>query len=443
MAAEKIPIQKMEGRKSEFAAKKKLVGELTKLVEELQLMLDKNSSAINFKEMKVHADSDSVGITVDKTIAHRGNHQLEVTQLAQKSSAMSSGFEDPEKSYIGVGYIQYDLPDGETKDLYIDSENSSLKGIAKLINDDEGNGMSANVVNDGSGTDTPWRLILALDETGDDKIADFPYFYFVDGEDDLYIEFEREAQDAKIKLDGFEVEIPKNSTSDLIPGLTIDLKKARPGEEFTVGVTEDSEAVEKKVVGFIDSVNSVFQFISNQNKLDEHSNTRETLGGDITLQTIESRLRSSIMAPVMTTKGTRRLSELGIMFTRKGILATDQNKFNSAIKRDFSIATEVFTGAFLPDGSHSDGIINRLRSFTNSVLRFPSGILRNSAKSLKAKMSSMDKRIADRQRIIDQKEKMMKDKFARLEGTINKIKGSGAGLAAMGAASSNPVQQLG
>ena len=37
----------------------------------------------------------------------------------------------------------------------------------------------------------------------------------------------------------------------------------------------------------------------------------------------------------------------------------------------------------------------------------------------------------------------LKDKFARLEGTIAKIKGQGAGIAGLGAAAPNPVQQLG
>ena len=114
---------------------------------------------------------------------------------------------------------------------------------------------------------------------------------FVDGWDDLYIEKERKAQDAKVKLDGFEVELPDNKTSELIPGLTIDLKKAAPGEEFPIIITEDTEAVTAKIRDIIDKINAVFKFIIDQNTLDANSDTSQTLGGDIVLQTLESRLK--------------------------------------------------------------------------------------------------------------------------------------------------------
>jgi flagellar hook-associated protein 2 len=46
--------------------------------------------------------------------------------------------------------------------------------------------MSATVVNDGTGSDTPWKLLLSLKETGEGQKAEFPYLYFVDGEDDFF-----------------------------------------------------------------------------------------------------------------------------------------------------------------------------------------------------------------------------------------------------------------
>src|SRR5690606_163143 len=113
-------------------------------------------------------------------------------------------------------------------------EHSSLAGIAKLINGDTDNGMHANVVNSGDGTDEPWKLIISLEETGDGQKANFPNLYMVDGEVDIFFEGERAAQDAKVKLDGFEIELPSNTSTELIPGVTIDLKKAKPGEEVTI-----------------------------------------------------------------------------------------------------------------------------------------------------------------------------------------------------------------
>lgn len=52
----------------------------------------------------------------------------------------------------------------------------------KLINEDTDNGMTANVVNSEDGSDEPWKLLIALSDTGDGNKAMFPNLYLVDGE---------------------------------------------------------------------------------------------------------------------------------------------------------------------------------------------------------------------------------------------------------------------
>ena len=45
----------------------------------------------------------------------------------------------------------------------------------------------------------------------------------------------QDAQDAIVRLDGVEVTRATNSFSDLIPGVQIDLKSAKPGTIVSVG----------------------------------------------------------------------------------------------------------------------------------------------------------------------------------------------------------------
>jgi flagellar hook-associated protein 2 len=441
--AEKIPLKKMEQRKGKIQNKKKLVGELTKLMNDLKSNILTNGNARSLRELKVDTNSDVVDVSVDKNIANPANYQFEVVNLAQKSSAMSSGFSDRAESYTGVGYIQYFTKDGDSKDLYVDSDNASLDGIAKLINKDSDNGMNATVVNDGSDSDTPWRLLISLAETGDGKRAEFPYFYFVDGEEDLYLEQERPAKDAVIKVDGFEIEVPQNNVKDVIPGVSIDLKKATPGEEFSIKIGEDKAAVTGKITDFVGSVNSVLGFIKQQNALDENTDTSQTLGGDILLQTIEGRIRSIVFQDVETSQGYKRVGDLGISFQRDGMLKVDQKKFDKVLSRDYGSVSEILTGFFKPDGLKTKGFIDNLSEFVNSAIRFPNGILTNRSKGLDSKVDQIDRRIDQRQRMISEKEKNLKNKFARLEGTISRIQSQGAGISALGASPVNAVTQLG
>ena len=442
IAAEKIPIEKMEGRKSKFVDKQVLVGQLMDLVKNVGKNLATNANARSLRELKYETRTDLIDVILDKNIANPGTYSLEVSQMAQKSTAMSSGFEDKDESYIGVGFIQYTLPNGENKEIYIDSDNSSLSGIAKLINSDTENGMSAKVVNDGRGTDEPWRIIISIDGTGAEKTADFPYFYFIDGDQDFYLEEQRPAQNAIIKLDGFEIEIPTNTTTDLIPGATLDLKKAAPGEEFQLVITEDSQAVTEKVKELVASLNDVLSFIKQQNTLDANTDTTRTLGGDITLQSLESRFRTAIFKDIGTTYGPKRFGDLGVEFQRDGSVKLDDQKFEHLLSQNYDLVSQVLRGRFTEDGEKEYGFMDYLTETTDRTLRRPDGLLQSRKNSLQSSIDQIDRRIVNKQRMINQKEKNLKMKFARLEGTISRIQRSGAGLASLGASSANPVQQL-
>lgn len=442
IAAEKIPLEKMNTRKGKIENKKNLLGDLTKRVEDLRGDIFKSKSARSFRELAVNISGDGIDASVDKNLAEPGTYQIEVLQLAQKSSAISNGVEDKDKTYLGVGYLQYELPNGETKEVYIDQENSSLSGIAKLINKDSENGMHATVVNSGDGSDTPWKLIITLEETGDDNKALFPDLYLVDGMEDIWFEANRDAQDAKIKLDGFEIEIPSNRTTDLIPGVTLDLKKAKEGEEITLEITEDTGKIAAKVGELVDKINNVIAFIKEQNALDETVDTSQTLGGDITLQTIESRIRNAIFSTIQTDWGPRRIGDLGLTFQRDGKLALDTEKMKTALDKNYTEVAQIISGKYTKEDGKIKGFVDNLEMVVNGALRRPGGTLTSRKDGLDSQIRQIDRRIESKQRQIGQKEKMLKQKFARLEETITRIKAQGNGLAGLGGAG-NPVTQLG
>jgi flagellar hook-associated protein 2 len=440
--AEKIPIDKMESRKGKIENKKKLLSELTTSVENMRGEIFKSRGFRSFRELKVDAESDAVKVTLDKNLANTGTWQLEVVQLAQKSSIFSNGVEDKDNTYLGVGYISYELPNGEEREVYVSAEDSSLTGIAKLINNDSENGMRANVVNDGKDKDKPWRLVISLENSGDLNKAQWPYFYMVDGVEDLYIDEKRDGRDAKIKVDGFEVEVPENKLKELIPGAIIDLKKAKPGEEFSIQITEDTQKITEKMTSIVDRINDVLKFIKMQNAMDEKTDSSQTLGGDASLRTLESKIRNTVFQPIQTSKGPRRIGELGITFGKDGLLAFDTTKFEKAVSEDYKSAAEVVVGIYSREGGKTNGFIDNVYDLTGTTLEKPYGLLTNKKSGLQSGIDQIDRQIDTKKRMIEQKERVLKDKFARLEETMSRIKGQGAGLAGLGAQQPG-VQQLG
>lgn len=428
--AEKMPIKQMEARKGKIENKKNLIGQLTTLVENMRGEILKNKSERSLRELAINTgDSKNIAVTADKNVALPGKHNLEVVSLAQKASAISNGVEDKDKTYIGVGYIKAVMPNGEEKEIYVDEAHASLTGIAKLINGDPDLGMQANVVNDGKDSDEPWRLMVSLNETGDKNGAEFPYLYLVDGEVDLYFDEERPAKDAKIKLDGFELEVPSNKVTDLLPGVTIDLKKAKPGEEINLEITEDVAKIGGKFQSLIDNMNNVLKFIKEQNTLDDKSDTSSTLGGDLTLTTIEGKIRTAVFTSIQTDSGPMRMGDLGVTFQRDGLLKFDQAKFEAALSKDYKAVSQTLTGKYDPAVGKTMGFMDLLDDTAKNLTSPPNGILPSRKSGLTNNIGQIDRQIQTRERMIARKEEVLKAKFARLEETISRIKGQGAGLA--------------
>lgn len=430
----------MEARKSKFTDKQGLVKQLTTLVENMRGEILKNKGERSLRELAVNLGGHKhIAVTADKNVALPGKHSLEVLELAQKASAMTNGVEDKDNTYVGVGYIRAEMSNGETKEIYIDEEHATLTGIAKLINGNPELKMQAVVVNDGKDADYPFRLMVSLEGTGDENSAHFPYLYLVDGEVDLEFEGERQARDAKIKLDGFEMEVPSNHITDLIPGVTIDLKKAKPGEEVQIEITEDLKKIGGKVTSLIDNINAVLKFIKEQNTLSEKSDTSRTLGGDSLLTSIEGRLRSTIFMSFQTDAGPMRIGDLGITFQRDGLLKFDEAKFEAAMSKDYKSVAQALVGKYDAETGKSNGFIDKLEETSKVLLSPPGGALPNRKGGLQSQIDQIDRQIANRQRMIARKEEVLKAKFARLEETISRIKGSGAGLAGF-AQAAGPAQ---
>ena len=441
MKAERISVDQMQERKGKINEKKGLVVKLEDLVKQLRETLIQNANERSLLEFKVDTDNELIDVSVDKNAVAPGSYRFEVVRLAQRSSAISSGFADKDDSYIGVGFIKYSTLDGGEKELYIDSDNASLSGVARLINAQD-IGMKATVINDGSGSDTPYRLIMSLTGSGEGSNAKFPHFYFVDGEDDFYLEKEREAQNAIIKLDGFDVEMPTNKISTLIAGATIDLKKAKPGEEININIVQDTEAIAGKISSLVDNINGILSFIKEQNNLDADSDTSRTLGGDSLLQTLESRIRNRIFQGIKTDYGSFRAGDLGIRFSRNGVLEFNKDTLLSRMNENFHNVIQIFTGRVV-NGKNVPGLIQHLGTFASGALQSPNGIISSRKNGFQSNIERIDRRIEQRERTLAKKEQVLKNKFARLESTIARLRGQGAGVAVLGNPAQNPVQQLG
>jgi flagellar hook-associated protein 2 len=425
MEAERIPVKNMEKQKGKQESRLKLVNELETKLNGITGSIRELASTHGFTDMKLNSgDVNVVGGTVDPNKATNGNWNIEVVELAQKAAAITNGFPDKDKTQIGVGYLRFDTQDGH-KEIYINGSNNTLEKVANTVNS-SGLGVKATVLNDRSDPDSPYKLMITGDSVGGDHAISYPTLYFLDGDQDIYFDTEREAKNGRVKVDGFEFEVSDNTVKDVIPGVTLELKQANPGRAVNVSVKEDREIVTGKIKSFVDGVNGVLTFVQQQNALNKDSDTTSTLGGDSLLRSVENRIRGLIQNPQMGFGNVNRIAQLGIIFNRNGALEWDEKKFNDTLARDPGSVQRFLAG----DGFNT-GFIPTLKREVGTMLNSAFGPVAIRKKALADRIAQMNDQIANKQRQLEKKEVQLRDKFARLEETMSRMKGQMSQVGAM------------
>lgn len=260
--------------------------------------------------------------------------QVEVRQLAQAQTSVSqydaallSGT-DP----VGQGVLTISVGGGAGVDVTIDATNNNLNGLAKAINDKNA-GVTASVVTDANGA----RLVVK-GKTGQANA----FTLTVPGGTTSGLErfataamaTPLGAQDALVKLDGVEVSRPTNSFSDVIAGVQMDLKAAKPGTLVSVGVTRPTAAINQGVQDFVSAYNELMTMIAQQTKAGTGADAG-ALRGDVGVRELQhhlSQLPTQILSSVGD--GPHTLAEIGVRTNRDGTLGVDTSKLAAMLASD-------------------------------------------------------------------------------------------------------------
>lgn len=441
--AERQPVKQIEARKAKEDAKIKLFADFKSKFTGFDKTLQEFSNFRNFRELKADlGDGENfAAVTIDKNRAEPGNYNIEIDSLAQRSSIISNGFKDPKDKVLGTGYVTVAKDDGTTTELYVNSDDSSLEGVAKLINKDRESPIQASVVQDISDSEQ-WKLIVTSKKDGLAGKVTFPEFYFMGGEHDFYIDDNHDFEGAQIKIDGFPITAESNEIKDFVTGVNLHLKQSRPDKPISLTITEDHAKVTGKVKGMVDQLNGILEFINKQNQVDEKSDTSAGFTGDSSLSSIEYRLRNLLHEgfPGNDWHGSdvRYIftNQLGIEFEKDGKLSFKEDRFNKTLETDFSGVSEAITGEF--------GLANQLRDVIAGYTRPNTGVLAIRETSMRNNIKRMDADIAEKERRIEQKQEALTEKFSRLQGSLSAMQQQQQSLSASmgGGGGGNLVQQL-
>lgn len=402
---EKLPITKIEGQKtganrqitlvSDFATKMRGLETAAKALETPSQVRSVKASSSNEDRVKVTATG----------AAQLGNFDIGVTRLARAQTNQSQTFATDEPGVLGGGSLDLTVgEEGETFTIEFDAEDS-LSSVARRINDANA-GVRASVLNDG----TSFRMLISSEETGAANtiaFGDMGGVFGFDAEGSQLVE----ARDAQFTVAGVPVTRSSNTLTDVIEGVTFELKTETPvGEPATaVTVSRDPDGLADKVKAFVDAINNVQTFVNGQlgNKSADPS---ESLRNDSMLQGFQRRfggLLSSAHGPDQSSLGL-----YGIKLDRDGSLSLDRAKLDKAIAASPDGLARMFAG------TNKNGLVASMTSLTGEYTRSGDGILATKQTALRSRISGWDGQIERIELKASSLEERLRKQFTSTDQTI-------------------------
>lgn len=344
---EKMRITSLETWKASWTDKMAAFQELNTSMLSLKTSLEGMDTMGEFLTKSVTSANSGVLTATAGANAEEANHTIEVNKLAQnKVMATASGYatdtEDINVSNAAVNFTY--VYQGTSHSVSIPAT-CSLKDLRDIINVDGTNpGVRASIVNDG----TNYYLQFRGMDTGADNTLTIASNSGLANFGSADFSTVQVNQDAEVRLDGWPtaswITRSSNTITDLVDGLTINLKEADPGFPVSLDVSTDLEAVKENVRTFVNQMNVVRKNIQTLTKYDDVEKQGSLLTGNYGVQMIDSNLKNAV-----ATKGLgfdysldaySALSQLGISTdaqegsVTQGLLLLDEEALDEALAND-------------------------------------------------------------------------------------------------------------
>lgn len=321
---------KREGVLNRQAAFQNLEAQLVSFRSSSSTLARSRNNVFEAKTVTV-SDADALVATASSDAAP-GVYQITVDSFAKAHQVASQGFAS-ETTEITHGTFTLQQGDRPAVEITIDDSNDTVQGLVDAINL-SGSDVQAALIQDGS-SENSFRLLLTSPETGQDNAITLTNSLAPAAGDAVRPTFDfdtpvQEATNAAVRLgSGAGAIVIENSTNQLdnvIGGVSLDLLQADPDKVLTIRIQQDTEGAVEAVQNFVDSYNSMTEFINEQTRFVSETEEAGLLLGNRSVIQIQNQLQAEIQQIIPgLDSNINRLSTIGIGFTDRGTLT-----FNSA-----------------------------------------------------------------------------------------------------------------
>jgi flagellar hook-associated protein 2 len=344
-----------------------------------------------------------------------------VNQLA-RAQTNYSGIVADKAAAIGAGTMTLTVG-GVAKTITIGATNNSLEGLANAINA-SGAGVTASIIADEGG-----HRLIVKGPTG--EVGAFTLTANAGADPGLTafstsggMTVGQTATNAEFTIDGVAFSRANNIVDDVIPGMSLTLKKAAPGQGVDIGASRPLDMIKQTVGDFVSVYNQLKKSIVA---------AANFTGATTSLRELEREL-GNLVNKVLTSHGSiNKLSDIGISTTKDGLLSVDNTKLDKVLASDAGAVEALFNPR--RDAAHTElsdpGIAFALDAIRDKAIGV-NGVIDRVSKSLDAKKESL----ADQLEKIEERESAYKAQLEKKYGSLE------AKLAAFKATQSYLEQQI-
>lgn len=373
-------LDRLKAKKTSNTSRSTALSTISDDLSDLTLSMAKVYDALK-KRAVSSTDADNTYVTATATGAANGSYQVEVASVATKGklSATLNGSDptnlavaDPNAAILtsDSGTFAVQGTDGAVKTFTLGT--NSLYGLRDAINA-SGAGVTATVVNTGSGTN-PYQLVLTSDDEGLGQTEGKVTLAAVKNADDsdttvvsslgiasgtvdsatkitggLSSSGSNIATNAVFSVNGVQVTRESNTVKDVVDGITFNLKKGGSGNSTTLAVSQDTDSAVTAMNDLVSKYNTLVNYYQSQATVSQDASGNDTSGplaGDSTAKSIMSQVRSALLGTasgISSSAAYKSVGSIGLKISSGGTLSLDETKFKEALKDDPEAVSKLFS----------------------------------------------------------------------------------------------------
>jgi flagellar hook-associated protein 2 len=283
------------------------------------------------------SNTDVLSLTSASSSASAGSHTIEVSQLAQTSSDVSSAIASASDTLTGTVTIQGTVFDTST------AGSNTLTGLVAAINS-AAIGVKASIITDSSGS----RLSIVSTTSGlagqlsaiTGTLSDS-----TSGGSAVSFSTAQAGQDAQLKVDGVSVTSSSNTVTTAIAGVSFQLL-ATSAAPVQVQITDDTTDIATAINSFVSAYNTVVGDVNAQEQNAAGGTAAALLGSPIIAQ-LQETLTGSLFSG-KASGSINNITQLGISVNNDGTLTVNADTLTSVLNSNLSDVTGFLqnTGSF-------------------------------------------------------------------------------------------------